>query len=59
VRTLLYDDAIDFESWHYRLDVTHVFIYRKKTMEYIAEQFDLELLFITDRIIIFKSKAKE
>jgi hypothetical protein len=59
VMTLLYDDAIDFESWHYRLDVTHVFIYRKKTMEYIAEQFDLELLFITDRIIIFKSKAKE
>lgn len=56
VMTLLYSDEIDFETWHYRLDITHVFIYRKKTMEYIAEKFNLELELITDRLIVFRTK---
>jgi len=56
VMTLLYSNEIDFETWHYRLDVTHVFIYRKKTMEYIAEKFNLELELMTDRLIVFKTK---
>lgn len=58
VMTLLYSDEIDFETWHYRLDITHVFIYRKKTMEYIAEKFNLELELMTDRLIVFKTKNK-
>jgi 2-polyprenyl-3-methyl-5-hydroxy-6-metoxy-1,4-benzoquinol methylase len=56
VMTLLYSDEIDFDTWHYRLDITHVFIYRKKTMEYIAEKFNLELELMTDRFIVFKTR---
>ncbi len=55
VMTLLYSDEIDFEKWHYRLDVTHVFIYRNKTMEFIASKFNLELELMTDRLIVFKT----
>jgi 2-polyprenyl-3-methyl-5-hydroxy-6-metoxy-1,4-benzoquinol methylase len=58
VMTLLYSDEIDFETWHYRLDITHVFIYRKKTMEFIAAKFNLELELITDRLIVFKTKIE-
>lgn len=56
VMTLLYADAINFETWHYRLDVTHVLIYRKKTMEFIASKFNLELELMTDRLIVFRTK---
>ncbi len=56
VMTLLYSDEIDFEKWHYRLDVTHVFIYRNKTMEFIASKFNLELELMTDRLIVFKTR---
>lgn len=56
VMTLLYSDEINFETWHYRLDLTHVFIYRKETMEFIAEKFNLELEFISERLIVFKTK---
>lgn len=56
VMTLLYSDEINFETWHYRLDITHVFIYRKETMEFIAEKFNLELEFISERLIVFKTK---
>jgi len=59
VMTLLYSDEIDFETWHYRLDITHVFIYRKKTMEFIAAKFNLELELITDRLIVFKTKIEQ
>jgi hypothetical protein len=54
--TLLYSDEIDFETWHYRLDITHIFIYRKKTMEFIASKFNLELELMTDRMIVFKTR---
>lgn len=56
VMTLLYSDEINFETWHYRLDMTHVFIYRKETMEFIAKKFNLELEFISERLIVFKTK---
>jgi 2-polyprenyl-3-methyl-5-hydroxy-6-metoxy-1,4-benzoquinol methylase len=56
VMTLIYADAINFETWHYRLDITHIFIYRKKTMEYIAKKFNLELELMTDRLIVFRTK---
>jgi DNA-directed RNA polymerase subunit M/transcription elongation factor TFIIS len=58
VMTLLYSDEINFETWHYRLDITHVFIYHKKTMEFIAAKFNLELELITDRLIVFKTKIE-
>jgi len=55
VMTLLYSDKINFESWHYRLDITHVFIFRKETMVFIAKRFKLEIELITERLIVFKS----
>ncbi len=57
IKTMLYNDQIDFSSWVYRKDPTHVFIYREETIEYIARKQNLEIEILTDRLIVLK-KAK-
>ena len=56
IMTLLYNDQIDFNSWHYRRDFTHIFIYRQETIEYIAKVHQLEILELTDRFIVLRKK---
>ena len=51
--TSIYNDTIDFNSWYYKDDKTHVFIYRKKTLEYIYETYRFSNLEIKDNLIIF------
>jgi 2-polyprenyl-3-methyl-5-hydroxy-6-metoxy-1,4-benzoquinol methylase len=54
IMTILYNDQIDFKTWSYRQDPTHVFIYRKETIEYIASTKNLEIEIITDRFIALR-----
>ena len=54
IMTLLYDDEMDFDTWFYRKDPTHVFIYRKETIEYIANQKGFEIDVLTDRLIALR-----
>ena len=54
VMTMIYNDEIDFRNWNYRDDDTHVFIYRKETIEYIAKTRNLRIDELTDRFIAFK-----
>lgn len=56
IMTMLYNDNIDFRGWNYRNDDTHVFIYRKETIEYIAEEWNLEIDVLTDRLIVLRKK---
>eukprot|EP01112_Ceratiomyxa_fruticulosa_P012561 TRINITY_DN3484_c0_g3_i4.p1 TRINITY_DN3484_c0_g3~~TRINITY_DN3484_c0_g3_i4.p1 ORF type:complete len:319 (+),score=72.50 TRINITY_DN3484_c0_g3_i4:160-1116(+) len=46
--SLLYNDE-QFENWAYLRDVTHVSLYRPKTMEYIAKDLGLELIWPVER----------
>lgn len=52
--TLLYHDGVDFSNWHYRRDDTHVFIYRKETIEWIARRFGFSGFEIQGRLILFE-----
>ena len=55
VMTLLFDETIDFESWYYRRDPTHVTFYSRHTFRWLERQLDLaELTFIGDRIILLR-----
>ncbi len=54
VMTMLYNNEIDFKGWNYRNDDTHVFIFRKETMEFIEEEYNLEIDVLTDRLIVFR-----
>lgn len=56
IMTLLYNNTIDFNTWKYAQDPTHVFIYCKETMAYIAKEHQLEIIVITDRFVALKKK---
>jgi len=51
--THLYDSNIDFGSWYYKNDPTHVFIYQEETVRYIANYFSFSGFKIDGRLIEF------
>lgn len=51
--TILHHDDIDFRNWHYRRDDTHVFVYRRETIEWITRRFDFSNVEIDGRLIVF------
>lgn len=57
IMTLFYSAEIDFKSWWYKNDATHVVFYQKKTIEYLATTYNLEILFTDNKsITIFKKR---
>ncbi|KQC05514.1 MAG: 2-polyprenyl-3-methyl-5-hydroxy-6-metoxy-1,4-benzoquinol methylase [Candidatus Cloacimonas sp. SDB] len=57
--THLYDENTNFQNWYYRNDPTHVFIFTAKTINYIAENFNLSLEKLDNRLIIFKKISEK
>ena len=54
IMTHLYDSSIDFKNWYYRKDDTHVFIYTRKTFEFIAARYNLTVERQNNRLIFLK-----
>ncbi len=52
--TELYMDNIDFGSWYYKNDFTHVFFYRHDTFNWIRNHFKFKDFSIEGRIIILE-----
>lgn len=55
VMTDLFDENIDFGSWYYRRDPTHICFYSKKTFMWIAGHFNFEATFPCKRTVILHS----
>ena len=53
--THIYQDDIDFQSWYYKNDPTHVFFYHPSTLEYIKNKFSFTSLDVTENLITFHS----
>ncbi|QOP41521.1 class I SAM-dependent methyltransferase [Sulfurimonas marina] len=53
--TELYNDSIDFASWYYKNDPTHVFFYTKETFEWIKQHYKFSKLIIEKRLIVFSN----
>jgi SAM-dependent methyltransferase len=51
--TDLYNETIDFSSWYYKNDITHVFIYQEKTILWIKEKLRFTNVTIKGRLITF------
>ncbi len=51
--TSLFSDSIDFESWYYKNDLTHVFLYRVESLEYIASNCDYSGVTSEGKLVIF------
>lgn len=54
IMTNIYNNNIDFQSWNYKDDITHVFLYDKKALEWIKDEFKFSYLSIEDNLIIYK-----
>jgi 2-polyprenyl-3-methyl-5-hydroxy-6-metoxy-1,4-benzoquinol methylase len=57
IMTLFINAKIDYKSWWYKNDPTHVVFYNEDTFVYLANRFGLEIIF-NDKvsIIIFRKK---
>jgi Methyltransferase domain len=55
VMTKLLKDDIDFPTWFYRNDTTHVTFYTKKTWEWISRRWNATILTLDDNIVIFRT----
>jgi len=49
--TDIYNESIDFDKWYYKNDPTHIFIYQRRTFEWIKEEFGFKKLHIDNRLI--------
>ncbi len=51
--TELYSESLDFQSWYYKNDPTHVFFYQHRTLEWIRKQFSFSRLDVARRLLVF------
>ncbi len=49
--TELYNEKIEFESWYYKNDPTHVFFYQRATFEWIQKKFNFLNVTFNHRLI--------
>ena len=52
IMTHWYDSSVDFTNWYYRKDPTHVFIYTRETLDFIADKYQLQIEKMTNRLIV-------
>lgn len=53
--TLLYEHRIDFGTWHYKNDPTHVFFYQRATLNWIQAVFGFTSVHLDGRLICFQA----
>lgn len=57
IMTQMFNDSIDYQSWWYKNDPTHVVFYQKKTFDYLESFFDLEKIYDDNKsVIIYRKK---
>ena len=52
-KTSLYSEKIDFDNWYYKNDVTHIFFYTSKSLQWIKDNLDFSALEIHPNAIVF------
>lgn len=57
IMTQFLTPQVDYKSWWYKNDPTHLVFYREETMNYIAKAYDLEIVYNDKKsVIIFQKK---
>lgn len=59
VMTLLLPSDADVSTWWYAQDPTHVVFYTERTIRWIAEIFDLDILKLSERVIIYRKRKRD
>jgi hypothetical protein len=55
--TEIYSEKINFATWYYKNDPTHVFFYTKKTFGWIKNEFNFKSIVFDKRVIIFEGNT--
>ncbi len=55
--TEIYHEGIDFHRWNYKNDPTHVFMYHRNTISYIADKYKFKQARIDGRLITFEANS--
>lgn len=50
---ILYEH-IDFSSWYYKSDDTHVVFYTPKTIKWISENYKFDVVYFENNVVLFK-----
>ncbi|MDY8133982.1 class I SAM-dependent methyltransferase [Aquimarina sp. 2201CG5-10] len=53
-KTNLFNESIDFKTWWYKNDDTHVFFYTRETLEWICNKYGFKNLNNAKNLIVFK-----
>ncbi len=55
IMTRLYDDSIDFKTWHYKNDRTHICFYSIETFNWLADQIGVSYAQVEKDIFVFEN----
>jgi len=53
VMTQMISEKVDFASWYYKNDPTHICFFSKTTMYYLAKQWGIKVTFFGDNVALF------
>lgn len=54
IMTKCYPAAAAFSNWHYKRDPTHISFFSQGTFQWLAQQYNLQLAFPTNDVVIFR-----
>lgn len=54
VMTKLLGEGVDFSSWHYKQEATHICFYSEKTFQWLADRYKLTAHFFGKTVVIFQ-----
>jgi len=54
VMTQILTSKIDFSSWYYKNDPSHIGFFTKKSINFLASYLNIEVSFISERVVFFK-----
>ena len=56
VMTQILTPQIDFSSWYYKNDSSHIGFFTKKSLSFLASYLNIEVYFISERVVFFQKK---
>jgi 2-polyprenyl-3-methyl-5-hydroxy-6-metoxy-1,4-benzoquinol methylase len=55
VMTQMLTQKVDFATWYYKNDPTHICFFSQKTMRYVAKTQEVKVTFFADNVVLFMS----
>ncbi len=57
VMTQILTPQIDFSSWYYKNDPSHIGFFTKKSLSFLASYLNVEVYFISERVVFFQKNS--